>query len=397
MSSRVDHAIKLLEEELAELAPDRVDGTRACELVEQYAKVERLGAAGMALALRRVAATRAWRKLGPFRDLNVWLASVTKTTPGQANATAKTAQRLAALHDTEAAARAGGLSPSQLDAITNAATTDPDAEAMLLETAKHDGVAKLREEAARVKAAACTDEAAREAKIRTERSLRHWTDLDGVGRIDVRGPVVDVAQVMAALKPFEQRIFDDARTRHLREGAAAYAFDALVALANASRGDDGGDATKPSARYVGVVRIDHDALVRGYTEPREVCELAGVGPISVHEASHLLDDAFLKAVVVKGTEVTIVSHLGRLVPAHLRTAVEESYQECCIEGCYEKRHLEIDHNTPIEHGGRTELANLSCLCIFHHRYKHKHNHRLEGDGVHKHFITADGRPPPDNG
>jgi hypothetical protein len=43
-----------------------------------------------------------------------------------------------------------------LDAITDAATADPDAEAELLDTAERDGVAKLREEAARVKAAACT-------------------------------------------------------------------------------------------------------------------------------------------------------------------------------------------------------------------------------------------------
>ena len=59
MGSRVDHAIKLLEEELAGFAPEWVDGPRACELVELYAQVERLGATGKSLALRRVAATRA--------------------------------------------------------------------------------------------------------------------------------------------------------------------------------------------------------------------------------------------------------------------------------------------------------------------------------------------------
>ena len=226
--------------------------------------------------------------------------------------------------------------------------------------------------------------------------MRHWTDPDGAGRIAVRGPVTDIARVMAALEPFERAIFDSARNVDLRERSEAYAFDALVAMADASHsGADNAHTKKAATSYAGVIRIDHDALVRGHTEPGELCELAGVGPVPVHEASRLLDDAFLKAVVVKGTDVLTVSHLGRVIPAHLRTAIEELYQECCIEGCHEQRHLEIDHNIPIEAGGRTELANLSRPCTFHHRYKHRHNLRLAGDGTHKHFVTVSGLPPPD--
>jgi hypothetical protein len=92
-----------------------------------------------------------------------------------------------------------------------------------------------------------------------------------------------------------------------------------------------------------------------------------------------------------------VSHLGRTIPARVRTAVEELYQECCVEGCHEARHLEIDHNIPIEAGGRTELANLSRPCVFHHRYKHAHNLRLVGEGTSKRFVTVHGHPPPDDG
>ena len=166
-------------------------------------------------------------------------------------------------------------------------------------------------------------------------------------------------------------------------------------MADASRGGESSTDTKKSgASYVGVIRIDHAALVRGFTERGELCEVAGIGPIPVHEASRLLDDAFLKAVVVKGTDVTAVSHLGRVIPAHLRTAVEELYQECCVEGCHEQRHLEIDHNIPIEAAGRTELANLSRACTFHHRYKHQHNLRFEGEGTHKHFVSLGGLAPP---
>ena len=92
-----------------------------------------------------------------------------------------------------------------------------------------------------------------------------------------------------------------------------------------------------------------------------------------------------------------MSHLGRTIPARLRTAVEEMYQECCLEGCHETRHLEIDHNVPIEAGGRTELANLGRPCTFHHRYKHAHDLRLTGEGTSKRFVTVHGHPPPDEG
>jgi 5-methylcytosine-specific restriction endonuclease McrA len=119
-----------------------------------------------------------------------------------------------------------------------------------------------------------------------------------------------------------------------------------------------------------------------------VCEIVGGGPIPVAVAQQLLDDAFLKAVVVNGTDVLAVSHLGRTIPARLRTAVEEQYLECCIAGCHVTRNLEIDHNQPIEEHGPTALWNLNRLCSHHHHYKHRHRLRLEGVGTRKHFVRA---------
>jgi hypothetical protein len=136
------------------------------------------------------------------------------------------------------------------------------------------------------------------------------------------------------------------------------------------------------------VRIDHAALVRGHTERGEVCEIVGCGPIPVSVAQRLLDDAFVKAVLVDGTDVLAVSHLGRTIPARLRTAVEELHPECDIEGCHVRRNLEIDHNQPIEDGGRTELVNLGRLCGHHHQHKHRHRLRLEGEPGRRHFVPA---------
>jgi hypothetical protein len=237
-----------------------------------------------------------------------------------------------------------------------------------------------------VKAAACRDENERYERICTARSLRSWTDADGAGRIDIRGPVDATAKVLAAIAPYEKAVFERARRDDRQERHDALAFDALVALVEAPRAIAGTKARTPGV--TGVVRIDHTALVRGWTEPGEVCEIVGQGPIPVAVASRLLDDAFLKAVVVDGTDVRLVSHLGRDIPARLRTAVEEMHPECDIEGCHVTTNLEIDHNQPVEELGKTELCNLGRLCLHHHRHKHRHRLRLEGPPGRMRFVPA---------
>ena len=144
--------------------------------------------------------------------------------------------------------------------------------------------------------------------------------------------------------------------------------------------------------------VDHASLVRGATEPGETCEIAGIGPVPVPVARKLADDSILKVLVHDSTDVRAISHAGRTIPARLRTALEELFPECCIEGCHVDRHLEIDHNIPIAEGGPTALWNLTRPCHHHHAYKHAHNLRIVGEGTRRHFEPApdpDDRAPPD--
>jgi 5-methylcytosine-specific restriction endonuclease McrA len=124
-----------------------------------------------------------------------------------------------------------------------------------------------------------------------------------------------------------------------------------------------------------------------------MCEVRGVGPIPVSVADRLSDDAILKALIVDGEDVRAVAHLGRTIPAKLRTAVEEMFPECAVEGCHVNRHLEIDHNVPISEGGPTALWNLRRLCAHHHEYKHARGLRLEGEGTRQRFVPRG--PPPE--
>ena len=85
-----------------------------------------------------------------------------------------------------------------------------------------------------MRAAARPDEVAHHERIHAARSLRSFTDDDGAGRIEIRGPLDATATVMAALRPIEQELFERARDAGVEERPDALAFDALVLLARRS-------------------------------------------------------------------------------------------------------------------------------------------------------------------
>jgi Domain of unknown function (DUF222) len=388
----VRESIEVVRGFVATLDPAVLDGSEAKALVEDFAALERLAGAGRMLVAGRVAETGAWANDGPFRDAGAWMASVAGTSVGRAKATIETAGRLAGLPATAAALRSGVLSEVQVEAISVAATANPRAERSLLVSAATDGVRGLKQACARVEAAASTDQAERYERVRVARSLTHRAVSDVEGRIEMRGPVDLTARVFAALAPIEADIFTEARVEDCREEPGAYAFDALVRMA-----DDSATVAVASsgsrAPATVVFRIDHTAFARGTTVDGEVCEIAGVGPVPVEIVQQLCSDAVLKAVITDGTDVLAVSHLGRTIPARMRTALEELQPECVIAGCHLDRHLEIDHNIGIEAGGPTALWNLNRLCHHHHRTKTIQNLRVVGEGTHKRLVPADRGPP----
>jgi hypothetical protein len=297
------------------------------------------------------------------------LASVAGTTVGRARATIDTAARLERLPATADALRAGRLSDTQAEVVAKAASVDPGAERQLLTCASRSGVKGLKTEAARVEAAVSTNQDERYATVRARRFVRHRALSDVEGLLEMRGPLDKTAAVAAALVPYEREQFEQARGREVRELPEALAFDALVQLANDAAGGRFADAPSRAPATI-VVRVDKTAFDRGRSEPGEVCEIPGVGPIPVSVARRLSGDAILKALIVDGTDIRSISHLGRWIPARLRTAVEETYPECAVEGCHVDRHLQIDHKTPVTERGPTELANLQRLCRHHHDEKH---------------------------
>src|SRR5437667_10956914 len=128
-----------LREFVAALEPETMPAEAATGLVDTFATIEKLGAAGKALAARRVAASNLWRGAGE-RSAAHWLARRAGSSVGAAVATPESARRLGELPALDGAVRAGELSPVQANEIASAAGADAGADADLVTVARGNGL-----------------------------------------------------------------------------------------------------------------------------------------------------------------------------------------------------------------------------------------------------------------
>lgn len=358
------------------LEPEVLEAASAAKLVEEFAAIERLGAAGKALAARRVADSGAWRASGE-RSPAHWMAKATGTSVGSAIGVLETAARLSELPATDHAVRSGRLSEAQAREIASAAAASPQSEDGLLRAAHTDGLAGLKDRCAKVRAAAVPDEAERYDRVHKRRRLRHWTDPDGAFRLDALLTPDAGATVLAALEPVKERIFAEARKQGRREPYEAYAADALVEVAEHVR-DCREQPERSGPTALVHVLVDHAVLKRGAVNEGETCEIPGIGPIPAAVAADLATDAFLAALATDGTDIKNVCNMGRTIPARLRTALLARDTQCAVPGCHVRHHVQIDHDRPVSEKGPTKLANLDRLCSFHHYLKTHRGYRLVG-------------------
>ena len=357
-----------------------IDGKSAAELVRISEDARRVLDGLRTSAIGRVGITEAWR-VGGSKNSAEWVALHTGTPIYEAQAVVVLADQLRHLPQTVEAMNSGKISTAQAVEVARGATAEPHAEERLLNLAKSSTVRTLRDEASRVIAAA-TDEVERHKRIHKNRCLKTWTDQDGAFNLKARMTVANGALVMAALTPFQDEIFKVARKSGNHETPEAYAADALMALcekaSNASSKPAHGVSATKARRSNAVIniRVDIDALKRGHTEHGEICEIAGVGPIPVATATEYLGEAFLKLLVIDGTDVRTIAHMGRAIPAKARTALEERDRVCQVPKCDMAIGLEIDHIVPFAEGGAASLENLVRLCKRHHLQKTHDGYRL---------------------
>jgi hypothetical protein len=386
-------------------APGDVSGTDAVALLEELGVVRRLADGLVAKLAKRVEDSAAHTR-GTDRSAAELTARVVGLSPGEARRAISTAAALESLPATDAAVRAGTLSATAAAQIAAGTRDDPACELELLAAARR-GPVPLRDAVVAVRARR-EDSAARRARQRAARSHRMWTTTDGMLAGAYQLPPEEGAALAACIDGETRRIFRAHRSSGDHEPMEAHAADALLHCVTGTahpdpgpdpdtRADAGtdthvdagtgtgaaglGPAAGPGAAPTGRkaprsvthtvhVLVDHAALTRGAVAAGETCEIPGVGPVDLAWVREQLGTAFLTAVVTHGKDVTTVAHLGRHVPAEVRTALVVGGRECCIEGCTARGYLELDHtDVDFAEGGPTALWNLGWECSTHHRLK----------------------------
>ena len=384
-----------LEAEVQGLDPALYAPSDAVKVLEELERIERLASAAKALVAPRAAESGQWSREGHVTPEH-WLAKKTGSTVRSAKDTLATGEKVKQLPKVEAALRKGQLSAAQAATVADAAAADPSMQDKLLDTAQGDSLAALRDTAERVKAASRRDDPeAEHARIHRQRSLVTYRERDGATTLKATGPRDAMATVKANLEPFIRAAFEAARLEGRREPSEAYAFDGLVAMAQAAGSPSDDSAPKAKGGVKLIARVDYGALWRGWVEGDEVCEIDGVGPVPVSVVEKLAEDAFVAVVLTDGVDVMRVAHFGRKATAFQTTALQWRDRHCVIEGCTNAR-TQVDHHVDWANSKRTFLPDLGGLRAFHHKLKTYKGYRLVDSSLpgRKRLIAPDEPDPP---
>nr|WP_221203551.1 HNH endonuclease signature motif containing protein [Modestobacter versicolor] len=190
-------------------------------------------------------------------------------------------------------------------------------------------------------------------------------DLDAVGGEKVQAAIESIVQA--------SRPKGDARTRGQQNA------DALVQLCD----NQLAAGTLPTLRTVKphvVVTIDADDLADTSTTGPGAAATGFGARISAARARWLACDGTVSRIVMGPDGLPLdVGRTHRVVPAHIRRAVEQRDGHCVFTGCTAPTHwCDVHHLVHWLHGGDTSLHNSALLCERHHTKVH-HGFRIERD------------------
>jgi hypothetical protein len=311
-----------------------------------------------------------------------WVARVTGTTTGAANADLDTLAALESQPDVLAALAAGELSFAQARELVRTETAVPGSTAGLLDVAKTESFRTLKDKARDRRVRAIDPD---ELHTRQHAAMAHRTWINALGNVAYAGQLPPEVGIpfQTILDAETDRLWLQAHQnakRHDEAGATELRRSALAAQAFARMIEHGGGNGKTGRADI-VIVCDLQAWRRGHAHPGEPCHIIGGGPIPVTLAKELGRDAFLKAVLHTGTELHTIAHYGRRYPAVLRTALDLGAPPdlngtvCAAPGCDRRYHLQDDHINPVANGGQTTYLNNQKLCPPDHRNKTARDHK----------------------
>jgi hypothetical protein len=357
-----------------EATPGRVSGDEARAVVALFAEAERAATSGVALFTPVVVATGSYAKEG-HGSAAEWLGALEGSSSGAAKGRLAAAARAAVTPVLTAALHGGDLSAAQLAVVTKTTAEVADAAATLLPLAKGGAsYQQLADTAARLVATSRRreHERARRARVHAHRHLRaHQVEGGGV-RGEFFCDEVAWARVFALIEANAKARWKAAGAK---DGASleAHRLDAFIDLLACSNG------TGQGAGVETFVVIDAAALRRGTTQGDEICEIEGIGPVSVAAATELLGEGGLRYLVKEGFDVKTVTKATRDIATCIDAALIVRDRTCCTTHCAKRLGLQRDHvHDDYAAGGPTELDNLVRLCPEHHALKTHSGWRIEG-------------------
>jgi hypothetical protein len=368
--------------------------TDAARVVELTTRVERSvnGVRLQAAALASQAGV--WKRAGHRSDAD-WYAQATGKPVGEAIADVRAGLALRDLPKVADAVSEGRLSPAEAREITGAAAEAPDEQDQLLATAGR-GLAGVRDACRDARARADRDLEARRARINAARTATRHDESDGTSVLTLKGTPDRIGRMWARAEHLAKAKFDQARIEGRREPWAAYLFDAIEEQLHS---DGTGNPMPVGAGAKIIFRVDWEACTRGHAEPGELCEQIGAGPVPVSVVREAMEDAFIAAVVTEGTDIRLVTHLGRRPSVLQSTALQFRSPTCVVAGCNRSVRLETDHAVDWTYTKVTTLDWLERHCHEHHSLKTREGWAVEpregaADPEQRQLLPPDPAGPP---
>ncbi len=385
-------ATRVIKRFVRQARPERCSGDQARRAVALLAEGERAASSGIALFSPVVAETGAHAKDG-HGSAGSWLASLTGSSTGAAKGRLADAQRAADTPELAEALHQGELSAPQIKLLSKAAATDPSSAGELLSKLSNGSSnEELHDEVARQRAAARSRESERARRDRIH-ALRHlrWSQAEGGGiRLEGLCDEVEWAKVHGRLEAEAQRRWKLTGS-DAPDDLAAHRMDALLDLLAGKRARAGDTAA--SKDPLCVVLVDAEALRRGTTNSGEICEIDGIGPISVDAATELLYDGAAQFMLRSAKSICSVTGRSRHVAQRLAMTLVARDRTCAVPGCGQTKHLQSDHRIEdFAKGGLTELSNLARLCPAHHDLKTHGGWQLDGHPGQWKWVAPDNPP-----
>jgi hypothetical protein len=366
-------AVDTIQRIVRQAQPATVSGETAMSLVALFGELERAAASGIALYSPVVVATGSFAKAG-HASAPDWLGTVSGSSAGVAKGRLAAAERAATVPALTEALHEGELSAAQLKLMSDTVAVAPDAVETLLDLAGNGAShQELNDSASRARAAARSleSERARRDRVHRHRHFRWHQCPDGGIRGEFLCDEIEWARVAPRLEAEAKERWKAAGND---EPLEAHRLDAFIAMLSGAGGRDGA-----GARPHTLVLVDAAALRRGTTQGDELCEIDGIGPVSVDAVVELVGEGGMQLLVKDGVDVRTVTSTRRDLPQRVEAALIVRDRTCVAEGCGRRHGLEADH-CRVDYGddGPTCLENLARLCPEHHALKTFGDWRLEG-------------------